>query len=83
MNAPVISDVTSAGLLSRRLTTDLAAPQRLWWELIGSLFERYRPELHYARGDPGLFSVWSNAVFGCGQVIATACDRICSLCATD
>jgi hypothetical protein len=62
MNAPVISDVTSAGLLSRRLTTDLAAPQRLWWELIGSLFERYRPELHYARGDPGLFSLVERSV---------------------
>jgi len=57
MNAPVISDVTSAGLLSRRLTTDLAAPQRLWCELIASLFERYRPELHCARGGPGLFSL--------------------------
>jgi len=45
MNAPVMSDVTSAGLLSRRLTTDLAPPQRLWWELIASLLERYRPEL--------------------------------------
>jgi hypothetical protein len=57
MNVSVISDVTSAGLLSRRLTTDLAAPQRLWWELIASLLERYRPELHYARGGPELFSL--------------------------
>ena len=62
MNAPVISDVTSAGLLSRRLTTDLAAPQRLWWELIAFLFERYRPEFHDARRGPGLFSLVESSV---------------------
>ena len=42
MNAPVISNVTSAQLLSCRLTTGLAALQRHWRELIASLFKRYR-----------------------------------------
>lgn len=52
MTAPFTSYVTSVLFMNHQPTHGLAAIQRHWRRLVGSLSDPYRPELHYMRG-PG------------------------------